>query len=400
MSTLYAKKDKIMSKIPLIDEYDLDVLVKAALQGKGLLAGDNSPENIKEVQKSGILKFTQKEISKMPQQIRKLFRTPDGVVARVRKKKNGVIEIRCMIGGVRYEGSGKDLATAKEKFIAKISKKNEPPAETDSPLKNSSFAEYSKHYLAVFKKPNICEKAYKNYNGILDRHIIPYFADDNVEDITASRCQGLLNGLLEDGKGRTAEDVKNLLKWILDTAITDKIITVNPMNSVTIPKHFRENGKQIPAAIIKDYLSIPPKSKYDYCLLTLIFSGMRPCELSTVTFDENFMTVKDAKKTKNEKQTYRQIPIHSFLRPYLDKIKEAISANEAEIGRYFRKTFPKEYRLYDLRHTFTTRIQECGATKEWVDYVTAHKAGKNTTSRVYTHFSEEFSVKQMEKLVF
>lgn len=118
MSTLYAKKDKIMSKIPLIDEYDLDVLVKAALQGKGLLAGDNSPDNIKEVQKSGILKFTQKEISKMPQQIRKLFRTPDGVVARVRKKKNGVIEIRCMIGGVRYEGSGKDLATAKEKFIA------------------------------------------------------------------------------------------------------------------------------------------------------------------------------------------------------------------------------------------------------------------------------------------
>lgn len=54
-----------MNKIPLIDEYDLDVLVKAALQGKGLLAGDNSPDNIKEVQKSGILKFTQKEISKM-----------------------------------------------------------------------------------------------------------------------------------------------------------------------------------------------------------------------------------------------------------------------------------------------------------------------------------------------
>lgn len=382
-----------MNKIPIIKEDELDICINEALKGKGLLIGDNN-----EKQTSGILKFTKKEISQMPTQLRKLFKTPDGVVAHVRKKKNGVIELRCTVDGKRISASGKDLDTARKKFILALKNKKAPVKKTSA--KKYLFSDYVQHYLNVFKKPNICERAYNNYTNIIKNHIVTNFQDKTVAEVTATDCQSLLNGLLSEGKGRIAEDVKNLLKWSLSAAVTDNIIAVNPMNSVEIPKHFRKHGEQINAYIIKKYLESPIKNKYDYCFRFLLFTGLRPCELKSIVFENNFITVKDAKKKKNDVQTYRKIPIHSYLMPMLENIKCSITANATELGKHFRKNFPIDHRLYDLRHTFTSRIQECGANKEWVDYITAHKAGKNTTSRIYTHFSEEYSINQMELLHF
>ena len=105
-------------------------------------------------------------------------------------------------------------------------------------------------------------------------------------------------------------------------------------------------------------------------------------------------------KNRTEEPTYRTIPIHSDLAIYIDEIKKYLNINLTGLGRAFKKKFPPEYRLYDLRHTFTSRIQECKATKSWVDYVTNHTGERNTTDRVYTHWSDDFQREEMEKLNF
>lgn len=74
--------------------------------------------------------------------------------------------------------------------------------------------------------------------------------------------------------------------------------------------------------------------------------------------------------------------------------------NTDVLAQAFKRRFPKEYHLYELRHTFTSRVQECGANKSWVDYATNHVGNQNTTDKVYTHWSDTFQVSEIEKLHF
>lgn len=128
---------------------------------------------------------------------------------------------------------------------------------------------------------------------------------------------------------------------------------------------------------------------------------MRPCEVFALTFDEcGFVSVQTAKKKKWEEPETRRIPLHSALFPYLDKIKAALPVSLFLLERAFKKHFPPEFRLYDLRHTFTTAAQQAHCYKSWVDYVTGHKGGANTTDRVYTHWEDDFQREEIEKLKY
>lgn len=77
------------------------------------------PKNSSKYEGSAPLLFTEKEVSKMPKQFRKLFKT-NKVRAHVRKRADGLYEIRCMIDLKPITAVSKYLETAKEKFIEKL----------------------------------------------------------------------------------------------------------------------------------------------------------------------------------------------------------------------------------------------------------------------------------------
>ena len=54
--------------------------------------------------------------------------------------------------------------------------------------------------------------------------------------------------------------------------------------------------------------------------------------------------------------------------------------------------------LHELRHTFITRCQECGISRELTSVWAGHKADNSMTSTVYTHFSEKFQLSEAQKL--
>lgn len=345
----------------------------------------------------GILKFTNKELNAMPEEIKKILKQND----HIRQKENGVYEIRLTFNGNKYYGSSKNFNEAKRQFFESIINTGTQAQKSLQHKKNSILVkDYAFHYLETFKKPNVCEENYKNHISQIKNHIAPHFDGVLISQVTATMCQQLLNKVLQEGKGRLAEDLNSLLKWICEAALSDGILTVNPMGNVKIPKHFRAEGKQIPVQIMAQYLAKSPENRSDYCIWLITYSGIRPCELKTVIFDNGFMTIKNAKQSRNKKSTFRRIPIHSALLPYIDEIKKSITMNTDVLAQAFKRRFPKEYHLYELRHTFTSRVQECGANKSWVDYATNHVGNQNTTDKVYTHWSDTFQVSEIEKLHF
>lgn len=351
--------------------------------------------------------FSDEEISKMPRKFRKIFRT-NKQTAHVRKKDGDVYEIRMQINGHRITASAKYLDLAKERFIKKLRKYNEQGAEVKKEqaqiapaFLSYTVSEYALHYLDTFKRPNVSEKHFSNLCGIVRRHIARFFGKTLMKDITATDCQKLLNELTEQGKGRTVEELESILSWICSAAVADRILPADVMTQIQTIPHKRIPGKVIPREYIRAFLSQQPTTRAEFCLYFLVYTGARPCELSSLIFDDKgFVSIKTAKKKKWETEEIRRIPLHPNLLPYVEKIREALPITLVVLEKAFRRHFPSDYRLYDLRHTFSTIAQQAHCYKPWVDYVTAHKENSNTTDRVYTHWEDEWQQKEIEKIEF
>ena len=52
---------------------------------------------------------------------------------------------------------------------------------------------------------------------------------------------------------------------------------------------------------------------------------------------------------------------------------------------------------HELRHTFITRCKECGVQSEVVSIWAGHSLSGTITTTVYTHYSDEFQLKEAEK---
>ena len=82
-------------------------------------------EKAEEVRKdkvaSSIVLFTSKELSTMPKQFKKIFKTGN-VRAHVTQRADGLFLIRSQINKIRITASGKYLDVCKKRFIEKLSK--------------------------------------------------------------------------------------------------------------------------------------------------------------------------------------------------------------------------------------------------------------------------------------
>ncbi len=354
-------------------------------------------------QEEAPLLFSNEEVSTMPRKFRKIFRT-NKQTAHVRLKDGDVYEIRMQIDGHRITASAKFLDVAKERFIKKLREYNEKGAPKEGKATVGppvSVVDYASHYLETFKRPNISAKHYDNLCGIVRRHVARFFGATLMRDVTASDCQKLLNELTEQGKGRTVEEVKSLLSWVCSAAVADRILPADVMAHVQTAPHRRTVGKSIPREYVRAFLEKTPQTPAEWGLRFLIYTGMRPCELSALTFDDvGFISITTAKRKKWESQDVRRIPLHPAIVAQAEQIKAILPVSLFLLERAFHKHFPREYRLYDVRHTFTTIAQQAHCYKPWVDYVTGHKANGNTTDKVYTHWEDAWQREEMAKIEF
>ena len=89
-------------------------LYKQVLAGLGPIAEKSKVEN-----RRGVLKFSKKEILRMPTQFKNIFAAND-LIVHYRLRKDGVYEATFHRQGIDIEVSSKDLSKLKQKFIEKL----------------------------------------------------------------------------------------------------------------------------------------------------------------------------------------------------------------------------------------------------------------------------------------
>lgn len=372
----------------------LEQLLQKITELNTQLSAPEAP-NKKDVTESGFLKFTEKEISKMPKSFRYEFRV-DGCTAHVRKRCDGryncSYEIRYRRNGYNVTASATVLDVAKQRFIEKLKTAGKPVADTKVPTNYSDFVVY---FFENYYVERVVPQTFKNAYRLFERWIKPYFENIDLKKITPGMCKGLLQSIKNKGLQKTADDVHSLLNQTLKMAVAYNLIPRNPLAVISFKQHERKNGKRL--SLEEETLLLTQcKPKYRYIFAVYLYCGLRPGEIYSVQIGEQFITSRNLKQ-KDFKIEYKKIPIIDKLRPYLNEIPAKIPTLP-----YIREEFNRivhNHELKDCRRTFSSHCKELGVNDDVREKILGH-AVKKKLDKAYVEFTDEFILQEAKKLVW
>ena len=361
-------------------------------------------QTIKRRDETLFLKFTNKEISNMPERFRKEFVLQDKVVHCL-KRKSGKRTYNYMIryrrNGLYIVATSNDLAEAKAKFIKKLNEHASVNTNKQNHSKringvSTNFHEFSTYYFENYRKRKVSKQTYINDTCRYKNHVKPHFWDKNVDEITPAECQKLLDGFLEKGMTKTNNEVYSLLNGIFKMAIAHNLISQNPLSIVVIEKHHSKHGKALTKDEEKILLEQNKGTKYEKIFALVLYTGLRPNEYETARVEGDFIVAKNSKR-KGGKVEYKKIPISPMLKPYFEKDVGMEMPGLQYIRDQFNKVLPNHI-LYDLRTTFYTRCEECGVAPPARDHFVGHSS--SVLNATYTDLSDEYLLREGQKLVW
>ena len=277
-------------------------MLKGYIEGQGA-ANQSKSNSVTRVETSF---YNEEELKGMP-------KLKDG---RTRITPDGYYQIRYRKDGYDIQFTSKHLEVVKFKFKEWVKSINEEKTAR-LPKKPQNLKGFAERYFEEVKRQNVSRVTFINLKRLLEVYIYPTLSDLPIKSITPLKCQALLNGILAEGKGRTAEDVKIILNEVLRAAVGEKLITENPMQFVKIPKHQRQNGQALSMQEIAEFIEACKSSPYQKLFMLYLYTGIRRNELHSAQIDENFITVACGKCRTGQKQQYRKIPLAPNLRQYL-----------------------------------------------------------------------------------
>ena len=361
-------------------------------------------QTIKRRDETLFLKFTNKEISNMPERFRKEFILQDKVVHCL-KRKSGKRTYNYMIryrrNGLYIVATSNNLEEAKAKFITKLNEYGSGKTDKQSRSKtvngvSTNFHEFSTYYFENYRKRKVSEQTYYNDMCRYKNHVKPHFEDKDVDEITPAECQKLLDGFLEKGMTKTNNEIYSLLNGIFKMAIAHNLINQNPLSIVVIEKHHSKHGRALTKEEEKILLEKNKDTKYEKIFALGLYTGLRPNEYETARAEGDFIVAKNSKR-KGGKVEYKKIPISPMLKPYFEQEKSIDMPGLQYIREQFNKALPNHI-LYDLRTTFYTRCEECGVAPPARDHFVGRSSSVLNTT--YTDMSDEYLLREGLKLVW
>lgn len=320
------------------------------------------------------------------------------------------------------------LQIAQELVSSIQSKSSIVPVADDMVLENFAESYFSLHKEIV--RTHVHRKDIRNF----EHHILPYFKGRKLDSIKPMELEAWQNRLLAKYKPLSVQKYRSVFYGIFTKAYQNELIVKNPFDTVTASKLRTRNfasqeneainpftQREIDALVgmVKDDTYMPNFIKL------MAYSGMRPGELISLTwkdidFDNRSINVN--KTTVNGKVG---LPKTTASKRVIDMLQGAYEALMAQYklsghteyvftnsrGKRFYShdiininlkkrlvTLGIEVRsLYQLRHSFASRMIKNGIDITWVSSTLGHK-DSSITLQVYTKFIKEDHQTRMNNL--
>lgn len=244
---------------------------------------------------------------------------------------------------------------------------------------------------------------HRAYEGILNKHVIPFFGKRKIDSIKPSELLQWQNNLLENLSFKSVINIRIIFNGIFEDAYRDELIPKNPFSLIKAPKNIakRENEPFTKEEIFKILDSTPDKIKLFFAIG--FFTGMRTGEITAlkwtdIDLDSKIIQVratrnKGIETTPKTKSSIRDVDILDVLIPYIKnhlkyKTDDSKYVFTSRLNKpyhsaikisttYWKKILEKvniSYRnLYQMRHTFASMMISSGEDILWVSSMLGHK---------------------------
>ena len=370
----------------------------------GKIGSSQDERVIRQEKKQGIcINFTEQERKQMPNNFKKVYKK-DGRTIYAHEHKSGketvTWEIRYRRNGYNISVCGKTIEIVKKKFLEKLKVGPTPNngMENSVPTAFHSFATY---YFENYRKKKVVAETYKKDLSRYNKYLQTYFKEQPIVKITLAQCQKLINDIVEQGKGKTADEVYSLMNVIFQYAKDNHIITQSPSDAVFLPKHESQNGVALTKEEEKEFLHKLKGSKFELCFAIALYTGIRPNEYTSVEIDtqKQFIIAKNSKlkKKRDGEIVYKKIPITPMLRPYIENSPNVTMYTAKYLRKYY-SDFIENHILYDLRTTFYSRCKECHVEEYALKAFMGHSL--KSVDKAYTDLSDEYLLKEGQKVCY
>ena len=354
-------------------------------------------------------KLTKQEIKTMPESIRKIF-IANNYIVNYRITSNGYFEARIRRKGMYIEASGRDFETMRKRFMDRLATFYAQPTVTAEPAISSTptantilFGDYGREWLKI-KEQTTKPSTFKEYERSFRVDLEPTFGNKPLADITRTDLQNYLFGIVGENKHRKAEKLALMLHCIFDMAAEDYDIP-SPMKKVVLPAYQTKKGEALTKdeeARLVNYCKSHREVEGTDALLVLLYFGLRKSELASIEIIKGkWLQCETSKERLGQNVVLRKIPFTPQVKkalPYID-FEKAKHTNLNTISTRMKRLLPNHH-PHELRHTFISRCKEAGVASEVVSIWAGHSLSGTITSTVYTHYSEEFQLKEAEKVVY
>ncbi len=355
-------------------------------------------------------KLTKEEIKAMPEIIRKIFIANNFIVI-YRITSNGYFEARIRRKDMYIEASGRDFETMRRRFMERLSayyksmsavqeKAEQAPAYDSKKL--PYFCDYAEEWLKI-KEQTTKPSTFKEYKRTFTADLAPAIGKKRLDEITRNFLQEYLLAVFKQTP-RKAQKLQLMLNCIFDMACEDFGIN-SPMKRVVLPYHQSKRGNALTLDAetrLVNYCKTHKEVEGTDALLVLLLFGLRKSELASIeVVDGKWLQCETSKERLGQNVVLRKIPFTAQAKKVLTYIDfdRARITNLNTISTRMKRLFP-EHHPHELRHTFISRCKECGVASEVVSIWAGHSLSGTITSTVYTHYSEEFQLKEAEKVSY
>lgn len=315
---------------------------------------------------------------------------------------------------IRKSVTGKTKKECHEKMEAlrkkyeKLADRRDDPQKSTTPTLLDSARKWVRTY-----KPNLAyrtEMEYKQVLDIIDRSEVGHKL---ITEINSSELQELINAIPYYGAAK--KTAKTLNETYL-MEMSDGRAQRNPAHNVIValkpsPPKYRPDEKALTDDEQQRFVAAIEGHPYRLLYLISLYAGLRAGELSALTWDEidldnRIITVKQsAKRVKSSTYIISTTKTASSVRKvYMCKALYDILSGTPKTGKYvceedgafvppnilteafgsLMDELGMSHTLHHLRHTFSTRCNECGVDLKVIQAWMGH-AKVDMTANTYTH---------------
>lgn len=274
---------------------------------------------------------------------------------------------------------------------------------------NITFKEYAYRWFRLYKSPFVSSATKYSYIASI-KTWCENIGATKLKCVSPEDLQRVINAQYDMGVSKSKTDKLILtIRQIYRQAVSDRFVVYNPTTTIQKPKTQETSRTALTECQYRLILDRAKEHEYGDIILTILYLGLRPMEVSLLTagdFTNTYVHVRGTKSKKADRYVVRPEALILDLRGksdtdmvFVNKKGKSLTRDDLRrIWASFKEGLDLDgVTLYTLRHTYGTRAQKAGVPIDVLADLMGHEKIE-TTRKYYIDDNLESKERQRAKL--